>query len=306
MQEPSVRTSRLAIAGGLAAVIVVGGAGFVLGRGTAPAVPEPVTPVVIAPPAPAPTPKPEPPGSLDRGAIISLADRAADAFASGDPIPAAVTDAADRRFDLLLPFGCAGPSAEDSTQSMRWRYDEAKQTLRVHVAPTTWQPQAWNVDPATGIDAIEGFWIARPWSSTVACPSQAGQATARGIEAITLPGQTLAIGQFFTSTDRRNDHNFTVVRRIPAESFDASRGFRVRLTGRIARRSGGDPVRCVQPGGIEQRPICVIAASVDEVRIENAATGAILATWNQRSQSGSDGVAPPDAPSSKPSAPSPN
>src|SRR3546814_4597577 len=39
MQEPSVRTSRLAIAGGLAAILVVGGGGFFLGRTTAPVPP---------------------------------------------------------------------------------------------------------------------------------------------------------------------------------------------------------------------------------------------------------------------------
>lgn len=290
MQEPSVRTSRLAIAGGLAAVIVVGGCGFILGRGTAPSSSEPA-PVAIATPAPTPTPEPDTPGLLDRAALVALAGRAADAFASGDPMPAAVTGAADRRFDLLLPFGCGGPSTEDSGLPLRWHYDEARQTLRLNVEATAWQTQDWNVSPKTSIAAIRGFWIARPWSSGGVCPSQMGQAVARGIEPITLPGQTLAIAQFL-DTDRRNEHVFTVVQRIPADKVDTSRGFRVRLTGRIARVPGGDPVRCIQPGGIEQRPICVIAASVDDVRIENAATGAILGTWNQRARSSGDDTAP--------------
>src|SRR5690606_23198033 len=135
MQEPSVRTSRLAIAGGLAAVIVVGGCGFILGRGTAPSSSEPA-PVAIATPAPTPTPEPDTPGLLDRAALVALAGRAADAFASGDPMPAAVTGAADRRFDLLLPFGCGGPSTEDSGLPLRWHYDEARQTLRLNVETT--------------------------------------------------------------------------------------------------------------------------------------------------------------------------
>jgi hypothetical protein len=291
MREPSLRTSRLAIAGGVAAVIVVGGGGFILGRGTATPAPRPAAPVVLAMPTPAPTPEPKTPSQLDRGAVLALASRAADAFASGDPMPAAVIDAADRRFDLLLPFGCAGPSAEGSGLPMRWRYDEARQTLRLHVELTAWQTQDWNIGPEAGVAAIEGLWITRPWSSSGACPSQIGQAVATGIEPITLPGQTLAIAQFLTGADQRNEHGFSAVQRVPADKFDASRGFRVRLIGRIARVPGGDPVRCVQPAGIEQRPICVIAASVDEVRIENAATGAILASWNQRSLSSSEGAA---------------
>jgi hypothetical protein len=292
MLEPSVRTSRLAIAGGLAAVIVVGGAGFILGRGTAAPAPEPATPVAIATPAPTPSPSPENPSLLDRAALIALAGRAADAFASGDPMPATVTDAADRRFDLLLPFGCAGPTAEGSKLPLRWRYEEARQTLRLHVETTEWQASEWNVDPKAGSDAIRGFWVTRPWSSSGACPSPVGQAMATGIEPITLPGQTLAIAQFRASAERRDDHAFTVVQRTPAATIDTSRGFRVRLTGRIARLPGGGPVRCVQPGGIEQRPICVIAASVDEVRIENAANGAVLGTWNQRARSSGDGATP--------------
>src|SRR5690606_12672503 len=102
----------------------------------------------------------------------------------------AVTGAADRRFDLLLPFGCGGPSTEDSGLPLRWHYDEARQTLRLNVETTAWQTQDWNVSPDTSIAAIRGFWIARPWSSGGVCPSQMGQAVARGIEPITLPGQT--------------------------------------------------------------------------------------------------------------------
>src|SRR3546814_13703789 len=63
MQEPSVRTSRLAIAGGLAAILVVGGGGFFLGRTTAPVPPAPAPALV---PAPAPVPVPETPKDLER------------------------------------------------------------------------------------------------------------------------------------------------------------------------------------------------------------------------------------------------
>src|SRR5690606_12942314 len=72
MREPSVRTSRLAIAGGLAAIIVVGSAGFILGRGTAGPEAEPAPPAVVAP-TPTPAPGPEiPAGVLDRAALVSL------------------------------------------------------------------------------------------------------------------------------------------------------------------------------------------------------------------------------------------
>src|SRR3546814_14025542 len=55
MREPSVRASRLAIAGGAAATIVIGAVGFFLGRATYPP-PAPITHVVIEAPAPRPPP----------------------------------------------------------------------------------------------------------------------------------------------------------------------------------------------------------------------------------------------------------
>ena len=55
MREPSARTSRLAIAAGLAAFIAIGAGGFLLGRATAPKAPPPApAPVVAAPTPPMP------------------------------------------------------------------------------------------------------------------------------------------------------------------------------------------------------------------------------------------------------------
>src|SRR3546814_682482 len=224
MQEPSVRTSRLAIAGGLAAILVVGGGGFFLGRTTAPVPPAPAPALV---PAPAPVPVPETPKDLERGDLIALAQRAADAFASGEAMPKAVAEATGRRFELLLPFGCGGPSEAESSLPMQWRYDEAGGTLRVSVKPMMWSKTDWNLGDRADIDAAEGFWITRPWSSSGACPLRAGQAFPRGVEPLTLPGQTLAIAQFFRSEadrdGRRNGRPFETVQRVAADTFDGSR-----------------------------------------------------------------------------------
>lgn len=280
MQEPSVRTSRLAIAGGLAAILVVGGGGFFLGRTTAPA---PPAPAPVAVPAPAPAPVPETPKDLGRGDLIAMAQRAADALASGQAVPGAVADATGRRFELLLPFGCGGAAESESSLPMQWRYDEADGTLRVSVKPMMWGRADWNIEEGAKIDAAEGFWITRPWSSSGVCPPRAGQAFPRGVEPLTLPGQTLAIAQFFGSEadrdGRRNGRPFETVTRVAADKFDGSRGFRLRIAGRIEAVAGTAPVRCVQPAGAEQRPICVIGARIDTVRLENPASEEILATW---------------------------
>lgn len=280
MQEPSVRSSRLAIAATLIAVIAIGGTGFFLGRATAPTAEPAAPPPIIVPP---PVVRPEPVRALGRAELIGFAQRAADAFASGESLPDEIAKASGQRFVLVIPFGCAGPAGEGSNQAMRWHYDEADQALRISVAPVGWRAIDWGFGASGNTDVAEGFWISRPWSTSENCPPRAGQPVPTGIEPITLPGQSLAIAQFFSKDAnrdaRRDGRPFKTVQRVPADRFDGSQGFRLRISGRIGSVPGSGPVHCVQSAGVEQRPICVIGASFDEVRIENAATGDVLATW---------------------------
>jgi len=277
MQEPSIRSSRLAIAAVLLAAIAVGGTGFFLGRTTAPTRESaPVPPVH----APSPTPTAEKLRVLNRADIVALSQRAADAFASGLPFPAEVAAAAGQRFDVLIPFGCTGPN-EVSTLPMRWNYDAKAEALRIWIAPVVWKAGDFGGEGAAQAGA-EGFWITRPWSSSDLCPSGGGQAVPTGVDPITLPGQTLAIAQCSAQAnagDGPAGRSFETVQRVAADKFDASRGFRVRLTGRIVPAGAGAPVRCAQPAGLEQRPICVVAASLNEVSVENPATGETPAPW---------------------------
>lgn len=298
MREPSVRTSRQALAGGIAAVLIVGGGGFLLGRGTserqvivAPQAPADRPPAVVAPPAEVPAKD-----ILERMDIITLAAKATDAFAAGTPAPSEILDAAGRRFDIRLPFGCEGSAGQDSAASMRWRYDADRKALRLHAGPTSWTIDDWWPDSATApqtVEGIEGFWIARPWTGSETCPP-ARAPVAQGLTPKTPPGQTLAgqalagqtlaLAQFFSADDarqgRRDGRAFETVVKVEPDALQTARGFRLRITGRIANIPGGGPVLCRQPAGADQRPICVIAAEVSEVAIENGATGAVLATWN--------------------------
>lgn len=277
MHEPSIRTSRLAIAGGLAAAIAFGGAGFILGRTTAPR-PEPLAAVGTA--APSPEPAAADDGVLHRADLIELAEQAADALSRGQALGGPAAPAIGRRFELVLPFGCSGRT--ESGPAMRWRYDEASETLRITVEPTSWVPGQWGVDQSARYEVAEGFWISRPWSSSEACPQDSLPVPA-DTEAITLPGQTLAVAQFFAEGDsrgaRRDGRPFELVKRVPAEAFDGSRGFLLRIAGRIEGVPGAGPVLCVQPAGAQQRPVCAIAVRMDEVAIENPASGEVVGSW---------------------------
>ena len=276
MQEPSVRTSRLVIAGGLAAAAIVGGLGFLAGRATI-SPPPPVKPAIIIHPV-ATEPVRDRTRILSRGDIAAAAAQAADAFASGTAPPADLADLPGRRFSLSLPFGCSGPAGADSIAPLRWRYDDATQTLRVHVALMAWQPDE---PPAEGESTAtpRGFWVTRPWSSAETCPAASGGTAATGAEPVTLPGQTLAIVNF-TATAPSPDKGYEAVVRIPRDKLDITRGLRARITGRIDRvPEGSGPIACTQPAGLEQQPICAVAAIFDELVVDNPATGETVATW---------------------------
>ncbi|MFD1950284.1 hypothetical protein ACFSGX_05840 [Sphingomonas arantia] len=301
MHEPSPRTSRLLVAGSVAAIVLLGGGGFLLGRSTVPA----PSPAAVSPtPAPAAAPAvPETPAVrlLSRGDMIAIGNAAADATSSGEKMPERVDASEGARFQIDLPFGCEGPAAEDSRDPFQWRYDTASSSLRISVAPAVFDPQEWLGKPVSGDtavtppaaneEAIEGFWVARPWSSRETCVSgsaPAASATPFGIDAVTLPGQTLGLAQIFTAEDSRNARRggkpYESVRRMDAADLKIDRGLRVRLRGRIARFPDGATVRCRQPAGREQRPACLVAATFDDVAIENPATDETMATWASTSR----------------------
>lgn len=283
MQEPSLRTSRLALAGGIAAAIVLGGGGFLMGRATTERTELVVSPLPTAVPTASPTPVAR--GALRRTDLIALANDAADALAAGNAPGDSITEATGRRFEIRLPFGCEGPAGEASTAAMRWRYDVDERTLRIQAAPVGWKAADWWGDAVPdAVDAIEGFWIVRPWTSSEACPGGVDRPAATGVEAVTLPGQTLALGQLYSKDGprrgRRDGQPYQSVLRVAQDKLDTSRGFRLLLTGRLAAMPGGTgPVRCRQPAGAEQRPICLVGVTFDRVAIENAANGNVVATW---------------------------
>ncbi len=283
MKEPSPRASRLAMAAGIVALGVVGGGGFLLGQRSAPDRPVPVSPVVTVKDA-TPAPITSPSGILARADLLALAAEAADATARGDGMPAAVRDAVGKSFAIALPFGCDGPADAGSDAGMRWRYDEAAGALRINVTPVTWSPgDWWTTDGPSDAETIEGFWIPRPWTRSEACPAARASTTPEGAAPVTLAGQTLAIGQAFgadgTRQGRRDGKAYASVLRMALDEVNWSKGLALRLTGRLASGPNGGPATCRQPGGAEQRPVCLILISLEEVAIADPTMDTVLVTW---------------------------
>lgn len=269
-------------------MIGAGAMGFVLGRSTlepAPAPPAAASPEPGSSPLPSPVlPAVQPP--LGRAELIAAAGSAADAFAAEAPLPESVTKLAGREFELRLPFGCPG-APRPAEGALTAEYDRSAEALRVRAEPVRWTPQEWLPNPedrprgAPAVESIEGFWIARPWTSSEACPAPVG-ANMPPVAA----ERTLAIAQFFTAGDsrvgRRDGKAYEAVESVAPEAQNMRRDLRLRLRGKLTRAPGAGLVVCSGPDGA--RPACVISATLDEVAIENSSTRTTLATWDVASQ----------------------
>jgi hypothetical protein len=279
MVEPSRPRSRLALAG-IAVAITVGGLGFVAGKNTSP------RPAIVAP-APIPvstsTPAAEPAATiptplLGRADLLAAVNSTADAFAAGRQSPPDVTTLAGRRFELRLPFGCDGPAPDEAP--LGWRYDERAETLRIRVTPVRFDSGWLAPEIAKGVDALEGFWIDRPWTTSYACPPDRPIVPTRTVP----PERTVALAEFHgveqSRAGRRDGGAYEAVEKVAPESAAFGQGFRVRLSGRIGTVPGSEsPVLCRAAETLSTRPACVVAVVLDQVAIENPVTGATLATW---------------------------
>lgn len=280
MVEPSRPRSRLALAGGIAVAIAVGGLGFMAGRGTTP---RPPTVAPASTPVSTPTPAAEPAVTiptplLGRADLLAAVRTAADAFATGRQVAPDVAALAGRRFELRLPFGCDGPAPDGAP--LGWRYDDRAETLRVRVTPVRFDTGWLAPEIAKDVDAVEGFWIDRPWTTSEDCPPDRTEVPARAVQ----PERTVALVQFYGSegsrAGQRDGDAYEAVEKVALDSAAFAQGLRVRLSGRISSVPGSaGPVLCRTAETPDTRPVCLVAVVLDQVAIDNPATGATLATW---------------------------
>ncbi len=265
---------------------------------------------------------PKPLAPVGRGGLIGAASAAADAAAAGAPMPEANARLVNRSFELRLPFGCEGPAPDTENVWAAWTYDAGTRALKLVARPETWKDAAWlaEVAPGASPEAVEGFWIRRPWTTSETCPmapppaepaaeavppephpdavASAGAlpdltvdkpaAPGAGTEpqqppASPAPRETLAIARFVPPGAPR-----TMIRagRPYAMTVKQSDGY------------VGDPAgyRLVLSGRIAGfadgqpvhcwneaaalRPVCVVAAEFNRVAFEDS-RGAVLAEWRQ-------------------------
>lgn len=230
-------------------------------------------PAPARPPAAAPA-IPAPPPPLGRAELLAAVARAADAAAGGASYPQAAADLAGRRFALRLPFGCQGPGRDDL--GLGYTLDPQGRVVRLTARPQVWTDAPWARALVGGprTEAIEGFWVRRPWLTGEACPSPA----LAGGPPPALSAETVGVVQAFevggSRLLRRGDRPYEVARKLDEGEVPGVGGFRLALEGRIG---GERPIRCASEHP-DRRPVCLVVVELDRVAFEDAG-GQTLAEW---------------------------
>ena len=247
--------------------------------------PPPATPAASGEPEPSAAAAPLVTPTLGRAEILSAIARAANAYATGTP-PEGQDPLVGRTFSVQLAFGCSGPETPPNGTSGdgkgAWSWDEARETIRLRLTPGDWTGSALISGATEGQwEAVEGFWITRPWLTAEGCPAVRADPLAAG-PATASPEAAGLAAVFETGSSRlgrRNGRAYTyTVRPTGDEPVTPPRnGYRVRLEGRISAFPSGRAVHC-RAAGPDQRPVCVAAVQMDRVAFMTA-EGATLGEW---------------------------
>lgn len=244
---------------------------------------------VPQPPAPAPAPKPKPPIAavpllpIERPQLLAAVAAAADAVAGGQPLPARNISLVGRSFVIRLPFGCDGPLTDLESEWAGWNYNLKTNALKLSAQPQIWSEDPWvqAIAGQTPYEAIEGFWIRRPWTNAPTCP-KALSAEHSGGASDGAVRQTVGIAQFFAPgaprTMRRGTRPYAVTLKADEDLGDNPREYHLLISGRITGFADGQPVHCWNEAD-NLPPVCLIAAEFSRVAFEDVTGGKTLSEW---------------------------
>ncbi|WP_068874091.1 hypothetical protein [Phenylobacterium sp. CCH9-H3] len=268
---------------------IVGVVGLVLWTTwRAPSRPAPAGPVAAAPDTPPPVAavlppvKTTPPPLSRTDLILEAQARAAGALASGEASTTGRDPLVDRRFSVRIPFGCEGPRIGGGSSQAYYEVDAERRTLKLVARPVdlAHHPLVAQSPDAKAIEALETFWIPRPWTRTDTCPPRRD----RPASATPTPPSPQTLGLATISEvgasrlRRRAERPYELVRKAPDdEPLPLSASYSLVLEGRLATFPTGGAVRCWSESP-EHRPICIYAVALDRVAFETP-DGQLLAEW---------------------------
>ncbi len=237
-----------------------------------------------------PLPRLEP---LDRAAILAAVAQAASANAAGADDSTAQRVLDGRQFELRIRFGCRGPSAALREQWLGWSFDEKSRTLRVRARPTLAGEDPLVQELGGGrFEAVEGFWIPRPWLLQALCPAASAVEAAPADEVAQEDAKVeeplprwprIGIAQFFSETDartgRRSMRPYEAVKALDPGTPIASQGFDLVLSGRLKALPDKRVIACIAKG-TQSPPDCIVSADFDRVWIEASGSDQVIAEWS--------------------------
>ena len=270
--------------------------------------PEPKVDMNAARPAQPIVPRPRPP--IDRPTLLAAVAEAASATASGARMPDSVRSLDGRQFELRIRFGCRGPSTELRERWLGWSFDPEERRIRVRAKPTI-----STEDPLVArfggeeVEAVEGFWIPRPWLLRPLCPAaaavqsadeesrderqpqaqrrepaRAGKTDPSGDqqqEPIPVSAR-IGIAQFFTGDDtragRRGMRAYEAGHTLAEGKAISSQGYNLVLSGRLQALPGRGVIQC-SARDPDSPPECLVSAEFLRVWIEEPGSGEVIAEW---------------------------
>jgi hypothetical protein len=246
----------------------------------------------------------EPP--LDRAALLDAVTKAASATALGDNDAEQQRLLDGKRFEMKIRFGCKFAGEADGKR-FAVTFDEENRALRIRAAPDlTMDDLDISKLAPDGVEAVEGFWLRRPWLLGARCPRPAPsspeaseddelnntgravdtdgpQKAATGTELATARWGKVGIAQFFTGTDtrtgRRNQRAYELTKVLGANERPSPDGYNLVLSGRL--RANGDRVIHCRSVSVAAPPNCVISSEIDRVWIEQSDSGTVLSEWSR-------------------------
>ena len=257
-------------------------------------------PVMNLPTVPPPVP------TLDRTALLAAIAEAASASAAGTPPPESVRDLDGRQFEIRVRFGCRGPVADLDQRSLGWSFDADERRIRVRAMPTISgdDPLVRHIGDGA-FEAVEGFWIPRPWLLQAVCPASAAvqpdvtdnvgqpKPERRPSGDLSVPreegeatavsgGSKIGIAQFFTRDEprsrRRDMRPYQAAHTLGEGQALSSQGYNLVLSGRLRALPGRGVVHC-SARGPDLPPDCIVSAEFQRVWIEKPDSREVVAEW---------------------------
>jgi hypothetical protein len=239
--------------------------------------PKPPAPA-IEPPSPAIAPGVLTPPVVNRAALIQAANAIASAEAAGSP--AVGESLAGRRFVIRQAFGCStsGGAGPEGTAGYAWGPE--KKVVNLSLTPADWDSAPLMVG-AGDWEAVQGYWITRPWMLGEGCPARPAQET--GDTPVSPSPMTLGLAAVHAVDSSRlgrrtgRSLDFAVRGADGQAPIEPVQGYGLVLEGRFVAGPDGRSLRC-RSEHPDRRPVCVALTEMDRIAFTDA-SGAVLAEW---------------------------